>query len=51
MKSYRLAHLSNPELLAQAERLVASERRCAAELVVHVAEIEHRRLHLACPAR
>jgi hypothetical protein len=47
MMPYLLEHLTNPELLAQAERLVASERRCAAELVVHVAEIERRRLHLA----
>ena len=47
MTPYLLEHLTNPELLAQAERLATSERVCAAELVVHVAEIERRRLHLA----
>ena len=47
MRSYSLSHLTNPQLLAEAERLAGVERRCAAELVLHIAEIEAGQLHLA----
>src|SRR5688572_22096924 len=47
MKSHSLSHLTDPDLLAKAEQLAGIERRCAAELVLHIAEIEARQLHLA----
>src|SRR5688572_14330548 len=47
MRSLNVSHLRDSDLLGAAERLVSSERRVVAELVVHLAEIEARQLHLA----
>src|SRR5687768_8314971 len=41
-----LAHRSNHELMLDVTRLVGSHRAITAKLVVCLAEIEHRRLHL-----
>src|SRR5688572_12488228 len=47
MTSLNVSRLPDADLLGAAERLVTSERRVVAELVVHLAEIEARQLHLA----
>ena len=47
MRTYGVSHLKDSQLVAEAKRLIASERRYAAEIVLHVAEIERRSLHLA----
>src|ERR1700704_5423059 len=41
-----LAHLSDTELLTETTRLVGSHGAITAQLVLHLAEIEARRLHL-----
>ena len=47
MKFPNVSDLSDSDLLHATELLVRSERRTAAEVVVHLAEIDARQLHLA----
>ena len=47
MRFQYVSGLNNSALLHATEQLVRSERRTAAEVVVHLAEIEARQLHLA----
>jgi hypothetical protein len=42
-----VAKLSNDELLAQVRHLAAREREATVSLIVHLAELDHRRLYLA----
>jgi len=46
MTRYTLAHLSNEVLLSGLATLVARERSNTADLLAHVAEVDHRRLYL-----
>ncbi|MBN1606061.1 MAG: HNH endonuclease [Polyangiaceae bacterium] len=43
----RVASLSNPELCAELERLVQNDRQLTAELLLHLGEMDVRRLHEA----
>lgn len=47
MRSYRLDHLSNRDLLSTLATDVAQERTATAQVIADLAEVETRRLHLA----
>src|SRR5687768_1149802 len=43
---WRLANLTDDQLLASLDSLIAAHRRVTARLIAHLAEVEDRRLHL-----
>lgn len=46
METLRLTEVPDAEILARVQRLVQGERRMIAELLVHLGEIDHRKLYL-----
>ena len=42
----RLEHLSDQDILANVDKLIQTERTCAAKLIAHLAEVGRRSLHL-----
>ena len=46
MPTYSLSHLSDYVLLRELEELVAQDRATTAQMLVHIAEIDARKLYL-----